>query len=85
MVQEFHGIGTDLVQMTAQPRTSPVLSSACTGGAALAPTVATATESPMSSPCYDEMRSATGELRTHYRAFADWLERTSPDRIAQKR
>jgi len=39
----------------------------------------------MSSPCYDEMRSATGELRSHYRAFADWLERTSPDRIAQKR
>jgi uncharacterized circularly permuted ATP-grasp superfamily protein len=39
----------------------------------------------MSSPSYDEMRSADGELRTHYRAFADWLERTSADRIAQKR
>ena len=39
----------------------------------------------MSPPSYDEMRSADGELRTHYRAFADWLERTSPDRIAQKR
>jgi len=39
----------------------------------------------MSSPCYDEMRSADGELRAHYRAFADWLERTPTDRIAQKR
>ena len=26
-----------------------------------------------------------GALRPHYRAFADWLERTPPDRIAQKR
>jgi len=85
VVQEFHVIGTQLVQMTAQTGTNPVLSSACTGGAGLAPTAPTVTESPMSSPCYDEMRSATGELRTHYRAFADWLERTSPDRIAQKR
>jgi uncharacterized circularly permuted ATP-grasp superfamily protein len=31
------------------------------------------------------MRMAEGGLRGHYRAFADWLERTSPDRIAQKR
>jgi uncharacterized circularly permuted ATP-grasp superfamily protein len=39
----------------------------------------------MSSPAYDEMRAADGAVRAHYRAFADWLERTSPDRIAQKR
>ena len=39
----------------------------------------------MSSPAYDEMRAGDGSLRPHYRAFADWLERTPPDRIAQKR
>jgi uncharacterized circularly permuted ATP-grasp superfamily protein len=39
----------------------------------------------MSSPCFDEMRTAAGAVRPHYRPFADWLERTSPDRIAQKR
>src|SRR5215218_10493789 len=39
----------------------------------------------MSSPSFDEMRTASGELRAHYQPFADWLERTSPDRIAQKR
>jgi uncharacterized circularly permuted ATP-grasp superfamily protein len=39
----------------------------------------------MSPPPYDEMRAGDGEVRTHYRAFADWLERTPPDRIAQKR
>jgi len=39
----------------------------------------------MSSHPYDEMRTADGAVRTHYRAFADWLDRTSPDRIAQKR
>jgi uncharacterized circularly permuted ATP-grasp superfamily protein len=42
-------------------------------------------QSAMSSPAYDEMRAADGAVRAHYRAFADWLERTSPDRIAQKR
>jgi uncharacterized circularly permuted ATP-grasp superfamily protein len=31
------------------------------------------------------MRDGDGTLRPHYRAFADWLERTPPDRIAQKR
>jgi len=31
------------------------------------------------------MRSQDGEIRTSYRAFAGWLERTAPDRIAQKR
>jgi uncharacterized circularly permuted ATP-grasp superfamily protein len=31
------------------------------------------------------MRTTDGGLRAHYRPFADWLERTSPDRIAQKR
>jgi len=39
----------------------------------------------MSSQPYDEMRTGEGGVRAHYRAFADWLERTSPDRIAQKR
>jgi uncharacterized circularly permuted ATP-grasp superfamily protein len=39
----------------------------------------------MSPLCYDEMRTPDGGLRVHYRAFADWLERTAPDRIAQKR
>jgi uncharacterized circularly permuted ATP-grasp superfamily protein len=39
----------------------------------------------MSSQPYDEMRTGDGGVRAHYRAFADWLERTSPDRIAQKR
>jgi len=39
----------------------------------------------MSPLCYDEMRAADVALRTHYRPFADWLERTAPDRIAQKR
>ena len=31
------------------------------------------------------MHTPDGVLRPHYRAFADWLERTPPDRIAQKR
>jgi uncharacterized circularly permuted ATP-grasp superfamily protein len=39
----------------------------------------------MSAPSYDEMRTPDGALRPHYRAFADWLERTPPDRIRQKR
>ena len=39
----------------------------------------------MSAPPYDEMRTAEGEVRPHYRAFADWLDRTAADRIAQKR
>ena len=39
----------------------------------------------LSSPPFDEMRATDGTLRAHYRAFADWLERTPPDRIAQKR
>jgi uncharacterized circularly permuted ATP-grasp superfamily protein len=34
---------------------------------------------------YDEMRSLDGAVRPHYRAFADWLERTTQERIAQKR
>ena len=42
-------------------------------------------EATMSSPVYDEMRGGDGAIRPHYRAFADWLERTPPDRIAQKR
>jgi uncharacterized circularly permuted ATP-grasp superfamily protein len=39
----------------------------------------------MSAPPYDEMRTAEGEVRPHYQAFADWLDRTAADRIAQKR
>jgi uncharacterized circularly permuted ATP-grasp superfamily protein len=34
---------------------------------------------------YDEMRTPEGEVRSHYEAFAGWLARTPPDRIAQKR
>ncbi len=34
---------------------------------------------------YDEMRFPDGSVRPHYRAFADWLERTPPERIAHKR
>jgi uncharacterized circularly permuted ATP-grasp superfamily protein len=39
----------------------------------------------MSAPAFDEMRAQDGVVRPHYRAFADWLERTAADRIAQKR
>ncbi len=39
----------------------------------------------MSSPLYDEMTGQPGAIRDHYRAFADWLERTDTARIAQKR
>ena len=31
------------------------------------------------------MQAADGMVRSHYRPFADWLSRTPPDRIAQKR
>ena len=39
----------------------------------------------MSSPPYDEMRNGDGRVRDHYRGFADWLDRTPPGRMAQKR
>ena len=39
----------------------------------------------LSPPPFDEMGSAEGAVRAHHRAFADWLTRTPPDRIAQKR
>jgi uncharacterized circularly permuted ATP-grasp superfamily protein len=39
----------------------------------------------MSPLAYDEMRLPDGSVRGHYRAFADWLERVPPERIAQKR
>jgi uncharacterized circularly permuted ATP-grasp superfamily protein len=39
----------------------------------------------MSRSAYDEMRTPNGEIRAPYQAFAGWLERTPPDRIAQKR
>jgi len=44
-----------------------------------------AAEFRMSSHPYDEMRMPDGAVRPHYRAFTDWLDRTAPDRIAQKR
>ena len=34
---------------------------------------------------YDEMLQADGGIRPHYRAFADWIERTPPERVAKKR
>src|SRR5262245_54966030 len=39
----------------------------------------------MSSPPYDGMTAPEAGVRLHYRAFADWLERTDAKRIAQKR
>ena len=39
----------------------------------------------LSSPVFDEMRAPDGAIRAHYRAFADWLERTAPEHITQKR
>ncbi|HVO87512.1 MAG TPA: circularly permuted type 2 ATP-grasp protein [Casimicrobiaceae bacterium] len=39
----------------------------------------------MSASPYDEMQAPDGGVRAHYRAFADWLTRTPPDRIEQKR
>ena len=41
--------------------------------------------SPVSRTNYDEMRSSEGIVRTHYQAFADWLQRTPAAKIAQKR
>ena len=34
---------------------------------------------------YDEMTAPDGTVRPHYRAVADWLTRTPPARVAQKR
>src|SRR3982750_2678070 len=39
----------------------------------------------MSARPYDEMTAPESAIRPHYRAFADWLERTDTTRIAQKR
>ena len=39
----------------------------------------------MSSNFYNEMYDAAGELRPHYRAYADWLLSTPPERIERKR
>src|SRR5689334_1826289 len=39
----------------------------------------------MSARPYDEMTVPGDGIRPHYRAFADWLERTDATRIAQKR
>ena len=37
------------------------------------------------SSFYDEMQDATGTVRPHYKAFADWLAEMPADRVAQKR
>ena len=34
---------------------------------------------------YDEMSTTDGDVRPHYQFFADWLEKTPPERIKQKR
>jgi len=34
---------------------------------------------------FDEMRAATGEVRAHFRALAEWLAETPADRVAEKR
>ena len=39
----------------------------------------------MSHHLYDEMQSLGGDVRSHYRDFAAWLQRTPGDKIAQKR
>ncbi|MBK9605549.1 MAG: circularly permuted type 2 ATP-grasp protein [Betaproteobacteria bacterium] len=39
----------------------------------------------MPTVAYDEMRMPDGTVRSQYAFFADWLDRTSPERIKQKR
>jgi uncharacterized circularly permuted ATP-grasp superfamily protein len=39
----------------------------------------------MPTVAYDEMQMPDGTVRGHYRFFAEWLDRTSPERIKQKR
>ena len=39
----------------------------------------------MSKQFFNEMYDVVGTLRPHYRAFADWLAATPPERIARKR
>ena len=34
---------------------------------------------------YDEMTTTGGDIRPHYQFFADWLDKTPPERIKQKR
>ena len=34
---------------------------------------------------FDEMRAASGEVRAHFRALAEWLAETPADRVAEKR
>jgi uncharacterized circularly permuted ATP-grasp superfamily protein len=41
--------------------------------------------SALSSRSYDEMRAPDGCVRPHYACFAEWLQSTGPERIAQKR
>ncbi len=39
----------------------------------------------METKFFNEMYDAAGSLRPHYRAYADWLASTPPERIARKR
>ena len=39
----------------------------------------------MAKQHYDEMRTATGEVRPHYRVLAEWLADTPGERVAEKR
>src|SRR5947199_4385379 len=39
----------------------------------------------MPTLAYDEMQMPDGTVRSQYRFFAEWLDRTPPDRIKQKR
>lgn len=36
-------------------------------------------------PFYNEMFTGSGEVRPHYAAFANWLNTTPPEKIAQNR
>ncbi len=40
---------------------------------------------PNNPAFFDEMHTSDGQVRPHYQAFADWLQRTPEPRIAQKR
>ncbi len=43
------------------------------------------TANTMTANFYNEMVDDAGNLRPHYRAFADWLASMAPDRLARKR
>lgn len=35
--------------------------------------------------CFDEMHGLTGEVQPHYRPYVEWVEKLSPEHLAQKR